>query len=64
MEFEIENQSVSLWKQDFKCRLGVFGLKVTTLNTFEMLFMFANKLKKAANTYKNDIAVLTVFKNY
>ncbi len=64
MEFEIENQNVSLWKQDFKCKLGVFGIKVSTLNTFEMLYLFANKLKKAATSYKNDLAVLTVYKNY
>lgn len=26
--------------------------------------MFINKLKKAATSYKNEIAVLTIFKNY
>lgn len=29
-----------------------------------MLYMFINKLKKAATSYKNEIAVLTIFKNY
>ncbi len=28
------------------------------------MHIFINKLKKAAISYKNDIAVLTVFKNY
>ena len=29
-----------------------------------MLYTFITKLKKAAISYKNDIAVLTVFNNY
>lgn len=62
MEIEIENQSLSLWKSDFSCKVGVFGVKISTYNTFEMIYMFISKLKKTANSYQNEIAILT--KNY
>jgi hypothetical protein len=57
MEFGVENQSINLMKQDFKCKISVFGISVTTLNSFEMIHMFANRLKKAASVYNNDIAI-------
>jgi hypothetical protein len=42
----------------------VFGISVSTLNSLEMLFIFANKLKKVALVYKDDIAILTSIENY
>ena len=48
LEFGIDNQSISLTKQDFKCKVSIFGISFTTLNSFEMLFIFANKLNKTA----------------
>ena len=64
LEFGIDNQSVSLIKQDFKCKVSVFGISVSTLNSFEMLFIFALKLQKVAMMYKDDLAVLTSINNY
>ena len=57
MEFGIENQNIVLQKQDFKCKVSVFGISITTLNSCEMLYMFVNKLKKAAAIYGEDIAL-------
>ena len=51
-------------KEDFKCKVSVFGVSVTTLNNFEMLFMFVNKLKKVSSMYKDNLAVQTSLKNY
>ena len=64
LEFGIENQTINLVKSDFKCKVSVFGISVTTLNSFEMLFIFANKLKKVASMYKEDLAVITSINNY
>lgn len=44
--------------------MGVFGIYFTTLNTFEMIYMFANRLKKTASIYKDDIAIQTSIKHY
>ena len=59
LEFGVENQAINLVKQDFKCKVSVFGTSVSTLNSLEMLFIFANKLKKVASVYSDDLAVLT-----
>lgn len=64
LEFGIENQNINLIKEDFKCKVSVFGISVTTLNTIEMLFIFANKLKKVASMYKENLAVLTSIDHY
>jgi len=53
-----------LFKEDFKCKVGVFGVTVTTLNSYEMLYMFVNKLKKAGAFYKEDIAIQTSIEHY
>ena len=57
LELGIDNQSINLLKEDFKCKVSVFGISVTTLNSFEMLFTFANKLKKVSTMYKDNLAV-------
>lgn len=64
LEFGIDNQSIGLNKQDFKCRVSVFGISFTTLNSFEMLFIFANKLQKTTSMYKDNLAVLTSISHY
>lgn len=64
LEFGIENQAINLIKEDFKCKVSVFGISVTTLNSFEMLFIFANKLKKTTSMYKDNLAVLTSISHY
>ncbi len=57
LEFGVDGQNISLQKQDYKCKVSVLGISITTLNTYEMLYMFANKLKKAALLYKEDLAI-------
>jgi hypothetical protein len=42
----------------------VFGISVTTLNSFEMLFIFANNMKKVVKMYSDNLAVLTSINNY
>lgn len=45
----------------------MFGISATTLNSFEMLFIFANNMKKVVATYGENIAVLTsvmVYKDF
>ena len=64
LEFGIENQNISLQKEDFKCKTSVFGITVTTLNSYEMLYMFVNKLKKAASVYGEDLAIQTSIEHY
>lgn len=64
LEFGIDNQSINLHKEDFRCKVSVFGISVTTLNTFEMLFMFANKMKKVSTLYKDNLAIATSLKHY
>lgn len=64
LEFGIENQAVYLTKQDFKCKVSVFGISVSTLNSFEMLFVFANNTKKVVANYGENIAVLTSINAY
>jgi hypothetical protein len=44
LEVCVENQIITLLKQDYKCIANVCGVSITTLNSFEMLFIFANKL--------------------
>jgi hypothetical protein len=57
LEFGIDNQSITLQKQEFVCKVSVFGISITTLNSNEMLFIFVNKLKKAASLYKDELAI-------
>lgn len=64
LEFGIENQTINLTKEDFKCKVSVFGIYLTALNSFEMLYMFVNKLKKVSLLYKEDLAVQTSIKTY
>lgn len=51
-------------KQDFRCKTSVFGISVTTLNSYEMLFVFANNMKKVVANYGENIAVLTSINAY
>lgn len=44
--------------------MSVFGISITTLNTFEMLFTFANKLQKVASMYKDNVAIQASLDNY
>jgi hypothetical protein len=44
LEVCVENKNITLLKQDYKCIANVCGVSITTLNSFEMLFIFANKL--------------------
>ena len=44
--------------------MSVFGISVTTLNSIEMLYVFANKMKKVVAVYMDDLAVLTSINNY
>ena len=39
-------------------------MTITVLNTFEMLYMFVNKLKKMAALYKDDLAIQTSYEHY
>lgn len=64
LELGIDNQAINLVKENFKCKVSVFGISVSTLNSLEMLFIFVNKLNKVANVYKDDLAVLTSIENY
>jgi hypothetical protein len=51
-------------KEEFRCKFSVFGISVSTLNSFEMLYMFMNKLKKASSLYMEDIAIMTSLVKY
>jgi hypothetical protein len=64
LQFGIDNQKIDLFKEDFKCKASVFGIYVHALNSFEMLYMFAQKLKRITKMYKDDLAIQTSLKNY
>ena len=64
LELGIEDQSIHLGRQDLKCKATVFGVSVTTLNTFELLWVFANKLKKSSAVYTDNLAVQTSLQHY
>jgi hypothetical protein len=57
LEVGIDNQSITIVKEDKKCKATVFGASITTLNSFELLFMFANKLKKVSTIYLDNMAI-------
>ena len=42
----------------------MFGASITTLNSYEMLFVFANKLKKVASIYGDNLAVQMSINSY
>jgi hypothetical protein len=64
VELGIDNQSIHLSKEDFKCKVSVFGISVTTLNSFEMLYTAVNKMKKIAKMYSDNLAVETSMSTY
>lgn len=64
LEVGIDNQSITIVKEDKRCKATVFGASVTTLNSFELLFMFANKLKKVSTIYLDNMAIQTSLKHY
>lgn len=64
LEVGIDNQSITIVKEDRKCKATVFGASITTLNSFELLFMFANKLKKVSTIYLDNMAIQTSLKHY
>lgn len=64
LEVGIDNQSITIVKEDKKCKATVFGASITTLNSFELLFMFANKLKKVSTIYLDNMAIQTSLKHY
>lgn len=57
IEVGVESQNINLLKVDHRCRASVFGASITTLNTFELLYVFANKLKKVSSIYTDNLAV-------
>ena len=57
VEVGVDNQNINLLKVDHRCRASVFGASVTTLNTYEMLYVFVNKLKKISSVYTDNLAV-------
>jgi len=64
LEVGIDNQSINIVKEDKRCKASVFGASVTTLNSFELLFMFANKLKKVSTIYLDNMAIQTSIQHY
>ena len=39
-------------------------MSITTLNTYEMVFLFADRLKRQALSYQESIEVQTTWKKY
>ena len=64
LEVGIDNQSINIIKEEKRCKASVFGASVTTLNSFELLFMFANKLKKVSTIYLDNMAIQTSIQHY
>lgn len=64
LEVGIDNQSIDIVKSENRCKASVFGASVTTLNSFDMLFLFANKLQKVAKVYTDNLAVQTSIDHY
>ena len=60
----IDNQSINIVKEERKCKASVFGASITTLNSFELLFMFSNKLKKVSTIYLDNMALQTSLQHY
>lgn len=57
VEVGVENQNINLLKVDHRCRASVFGASVTTLNSYELLYVFVNKLIKVSSIYTDNLAV-------
>jgi hypothetical protein len=55
---------VTLLKQDQNCKTSVAGVSFTTLNSFEMLFIFATRLQKISSLYTDNLAVQLSLDNY
>jgi hypothetical protein len=57
LEIGVENQNVNILKIDHKCRASVFGASITTLSSYELLYVFVNKLKKVSSIYTDTLGV-------
>ena len=60
----MEQQQIKLTKEDFKSKFSAFGVTVSVLNSFEMIYMFINKIKKMSALYADNLAVMTSIKIY
>jgi len=45
-------------------KASLFGASVSTLNRFELLFMFVSKLQKISKIYLDNVAVQTSIENF
>lgn len=60
----MENQNIHIAKENLFCKAAVFGAFIKTLNRFELLFMFANKLQKISKMYLENVAVQTSIEHF
>lgn len=63
-ELGLDNMIIALNKKDHNCKATVLGISVTALNSFEMLFIFANKLKKVTKIYTENVVFQTSLDHY
>ena len=54
LELKFENPQLRLFKRGIECGFAGFGLSLSTLNSFEMLFHFVRLLKKAVEIYTGN----------
>jgi hypothetical protein len=64
LEFGLENQLIRLSKEDFICKGSVFGFTFKTYNCFELLLMFAQKLKKFSQLHSDNLAIQNSYEHY
>jgi len=64
LEFGIERQAIRLEKQDFRCKSSLFGITLTTLNSYEMIFSFVKRLQKQFKQYEDALAIQTTIAKY
>jgi len=64
LEFGLEDQTIKLAKEGFICKASVFGFTFKTLNSFEMIVMFLQKLKKFSKMHSDNIAIQSSFEHY